>query len=95
MATRLRQTAYTATISKTTLAQFPCGVRIWDAPRSAVAGARVVQVVTTPMQVEIVAEQLEPFSDTPEWFNIRYQDQEGWILAVMLSLQVAGYGKSI
>ena len=28
MATRLRQAAYTATISKTTLAQFPRGVRI-------------------------------------------------------------------
>ena len=47
------------------------------------------------MQVEIVAEQLEPFSDTPEWFNIRYQDQEGWILAVMLTLQVAGYDASL
>jgi hypothetical protein len=31
------------------------------------------------MQVEVVAEQLEPFSDTPEWLNLRYQDQEGWI----------------
>lgn len=90
MATRLRQAAYTATVSQTTLAQFPRGVRIWDAPRSAVAGARVVQVVTTPIQVEVVAEQLEPFSDTPEWFNIRYQDQEGWILAVMLTLQGRG-----
>jgi len=88
MTTRLRQAAYTATISKTTLAQFPRGVRIWDAPRSAVAGARVVQVVTTPMQVEVAAEQLEPFSDTPEWLHIRYQDQEGWILAVMLTRQV-------
>jgi len=88
MATRLRQTAYTATISQTTLAQFPRGIRIWDAPRSAVAGACVVQVVTPPMQVEVVAEQLEPFSDTPEWLNIRYQDQEGWILAAMLTLQV-------
>jgi hypothetical protein len=38
--------------------------------------------------VEIVAEQREPFSDTPQWFHIRYQDQEGWILAVMLTLQV-------
>jgi hypothetical protein len=87
MATRLRQAAYPATISNTTLDQFPHGVRIWDAPRSAVEGARVVQVVTTSVQVEVVAEQLEPFSDTPEWFNIRYQDQEGWILAVMLTLQ--------
>ena len=90
MATRLRQAAYTATVSKTTLAQFPRGVRIWDALRSAVAGARVVQVVTTPIQVEVVAEQLEPFSDTPEWVNIRYQDQGGWILAVMLTLQGRG-----
>jgi len=88
MATRLRQAAYPATISKTTLAQFPRGVRIWDAPRSAVAEARVVQVATLPMLVEVVAEPLEPFSDTPEWLNIRYQDQEGWILAAMLTLQV-------
>ena len=90
MAIRLRQVAYTATITNTTLAQFPRGVRIWDAPRSAVEGARVVQVVTMPMQVEVVAEQLEPCSDTPQRFKIRYQDQEGWILAVMLTLPIAG-----
>jgi hypothetical protein len=45
-------------------------------------------VATLPMLVEVVAEPLEPFSDTPEWLNIRYQDQEGWILAAMLTLQV-------
>ncbi|MDH3598810.1 MAG: hypothetical protein OEU26_04115 [Candidatus Tectomicrobia bacterium] len=95
MATRLRQTVYTATVTKTTLAQFPCGVRIWDAPRSAVEGARVIQVVTTPMQVDIVAEQLEPFSDTPERCKIRYRDQEGWILAVMLTLPIAGCVRSL
>ncbi len=82
---RLRQTRYQAAIKQVTIEQFPSGIRMWDTPQSAVSGARVVHSILTPAQVEVVAEQCEPFSHTPERAKIRYDGLEGWVLAMALT----------
>ena len=89
MAVSLRPAPYSAMITPITLAQFPRGIQLWDTPRSAVEGAQVIGVVTEPTQVEVMAEQFEPFSSTVERLKIRYQSQEGWMLAIMLTPSVA------
>lgn len=83
--THLRQTRYQATIEQTVIDRFPSGIHIWDTPQSAISGARVVHTLLTPIQVEVVAEQCEPFSHTPERAKIRYDGLEGWILAMVLT----------
>ncbi len=81
----LRQTRYQAVIEQAAIDRFPSGIRVWDTPQSAVSGARVVQTLSTPAQVEVVAEQCEPFSHTPERAKIRYDGLEGWGLAMVLT----------
>ena len=84
----LRQVCYTATITASTLAHFDQRIRVWDTPRSIVEGAQVVYEITTPTRVDVVAEQLEPFSDVAERAHIHYQGQEGWVLMILLTRTV-------
>ncbi len=83
--THLCQVEYRAAIGQAAIDQFPSGIRIWDTPQSAVSGGEVMHILSTPARVDVVAEQCEPFSETPERVKIRYEGLEGWILAVVLT----------
>ncbi len=81
-----RQIRYRAAIGQAALDQFPSGIRIWDTPQSAVAGARVVHTLSAPAQVDVLAEQYEPFSHFPARVKIHCEGLEGWVLAMVLTL---------
>lgn len=83
-----REVSYTATVTAVTLAQCGQRIRVWDTPQSAVEGASVVCEITTPIRVEVIAEQCEPYSDVAERAYIRYQGHEGWVLAMLLTQSV-------
>lgn len=84
-AERIRQVRYTASITAATLERFQQVIRVWDTPQSRLEGARVVQAITAPVTVDVMAEQLERFSAKPERAKIRHQGKEGWVLAIQLS----------
>ena len=73
---------YKARIDDETLKRWNGCIRVWDAPRSAVDGAEVTDMIKEPIEVTVVEVQKDMmYGTTPQRYKITYGDKEGWVLA--------------
>jgi hypothetical protein len=81
-----RVEAYAALITQEVLDRYDGVVRVWDAPRSAIDGGRVVDKITQPTEVVVSDEEKDIYGSLPQRAKVRYGDgREGWVLYQMLA----------
>jgi hypothetical protein len=77
---------YRARITQDILDRYDGVVRVWDTPRSAIDGGRVVDKLTQPMEVVVHEEEKDIYGSLPQRARIRYGDgREGWVLYQMIT----------
>ncbi|MBI3744600.1 MAG: hypothetical protein HY261_10020 [Chloroflexi bacterium] len=83
--TRTADPAYGVRITKAILEKWNGEIRVWDAPKSAIEGAKVLDKITQPIQAQVLEEQLDMFGSIPQRARIRYGNgQEGWVIFDMI-----------
>jgi hypothetical protein len=76
---------YPVKITKSLLNKWQGEIRVWDAPKSAIEGAEVVDKITKPIQARVVEEQMDMFGSIPQRARIRYsRTKEGWVIYDMI-----------
>jgi hypothetical protein len=77
---------YRAMITQEILDRYDGVVRVWDTPRSAIDGGRVVDKLTQPTEVVVCEEEKDLYGSLPQRAKVRYGDgKEGWVLYQMIS----------
>lgn len=83
--TRTVDPPYEARITQKLLNKWQGEVRIWDGPKSAIEGAKVLDKITRPTKAQVVEEQLDMFGSIPQRARIKYgRNKEGWVIYDMI-----------
>ena len=83
--TRVIDPPYPARVTKALLVKWNGEVRVWDSPRSAIEGAEVLDIITSPCAIRVVEEQLDMYGSIPQRARVSYRrGKEGWIIYDML-----------
>ena len=83
--TRVIDPPHLARVTKALLAKWNGEVRVWDSPKSAIEGAEVLDIITSPCSIGVVEEQLDMYGSIPQRARISYRrGKEGWIIYDML-----------
>jgi len=70
-----------ATISREIIKNWNGAVRVWNEPKSAVEGAKVMDEITKPIEVTVTEEQKDMYGSRAQRAKIRYgEGKEGWVL---------------
>ena len=76
---------YPAKVTKSLLNKWNGEVRVWDSPKSAIEGAKVLDIITRPLSAKVVDEQLDMYGSVPQRARISYQrTKEGWVIYEMI-----------
>lgn len=76
--------AYQVKITSAILQKWNGEIRVWDAPKSAIEGAAVVDKITAPATATVVEEQLDMFGSIPQRAKIKVGNVEGWVIYDMI-----------
>ena len=76
---------YPVKITKSLLNKWSGEIRVWDAPKSAIEGATVLDKITKPISARVLEEQLDMYGSLPQRARIRYsRTKEGWVIYDMI-----------
>ncbi len=84
--TRAIDPPYPVRITQRLLTKWQGEIRVWDSPKSAIEGAKVLDKITKPTQAKVVEEQLDMFGSIPQRARIQYaRNKEGWVIYDMIA----------